>query len=143
MLKTLLKFSLVGLSGLGVNMAAYLAATGLGAGYVIAAVAAFLIAVTNNFIWNLRWTFQERAKDRSNGLKYITFIAISTANLGVNLLILHLLVESAGIDKTSAQLFAVAVVGLLNFMLNYAITFRETESEEGGTGYAAGYHSDL
>lgn len=143
MLKTLLKFSLVGLSGVGVNMSVYLSAVGLGAGYITAAIAAFLVAVTNNFVWNLHWTFQGRAKNRSNELKYITFLAVSVGSLGVNLLILHLLVESAGIDKMVAQLLALATTGLLNFILNYVITFRETGSEEALTGYATGYHANL
>jgi len=143
LLNMLLKFSLVGLSGFAINMAVYLTVLHLGTTYIIAAIPAFLIAVTNNFAWNLRWTFQGRAKDKSNELKYISFVAISTANLGVNLLILHLLVESGGIDKTLAQLFSIAVVSLLNFTLNYCVTFREPGSEEAPTEYETGYHSNL
>ena len=57
----LVRFALVGASGYVVNLAVFaLAVHALGFDYRVAAVLAFLVAVTNNFVWNRRWTFAAR-----------------------------------------------------------------------------------
>lgn len=133
--KMFAKFSLIGLSGVGVNMAVYVPLTAIGVNYMLAAVLSFMVAVTNNFIWNLRWTFKGRAVDKSLRRKYILFVICSIINLVVNLAILKVLVEQGGIHATVAQLIAIAATGVLNFALNYAITFndRRSKREEAAT----------
>lgn len=145
MLKAMLKFALVGLSGVGVNLAVYLSAISLGYPYLNAAATAFVIAVTSNFIGNAAWTFKDRAKNKSLPLKYLSFFTISTANLGVNLLLLRLLVETVGLDPKFSQLVAIAAVSGLNFLLNYYITFRETalQGKKEAASYETGYHPNL
>ena len=54
----LFKFGVVGGSGYLVNLAVFAAlAAGLGLHYAVAAVGAFCVAVTNNFLLNRYWTF--------------------------------------------------------------------------------------
>ncbi|QJW46767.1 GtrA family protein [bacterium BFN5] len=130
MLKMLSKFALVGLSGVGVNMAIYLFVITVQANYMVAAACSFGVAVTNNFIWNVLWTFKGRAVDRSVAIKYISFFVISTINLGVNLLILQFLVESLHVNQIMAQLGAITMASGLNFLLNYWITFGERQRNQ-------------
>ena len=125
MLKILLKFGFIGLTGVGINMVVFSAARFVGCHYILASLLAFLVAVTSNFFWNVRWTFKGRATGTSLRRKYILFVTISAINLGVNLLLLRLLVESWNMDQSLAQLISVAAVSVLNFTLNYIITFRE------------------
>ena len=134
MIKMLICFSLVGLSGVGVNMAVYMYLTGLSVHYLAAAVVSFVGAVTNNFIWNMVWTFKGRAKDKSVKRKYLSFFAISTVSLGINLLVLKVLVEYVLLSVVTAQLAAIMIVSSLNFCLNYLITFGEKPDKhtEGG-----------
>ena len=55
----LLKFSVVGLSGYVVNLAVYVSLLkGAGLHYLPAAVCSFVVAVTNNYLWNRLWTFR-------------------------------------------------------------------------------------
>ncbi|CQR72146.1 GtrA-like protein [Sporomusa ovata DSM 2662] len=143
--KMFAKFSVIGLSGVGVNMAVYVPLMAMGINYMTAAVVSFLAAVTNNFIWNLLWTFKGRALDKSLRRKYILFVACSIINLLVNLAILKVLVEQAGINATVAQLIAIAATGVLNFALNYAITFndRRGKREEAATTHETCNYSNL
>ena len=54
----LLKFGLVGGSGYLINLAVFaLLAGNLDVHHIVAAVGAFCVAVTNNFLWNRHWTF--------------------------------------------------------------------------------------
>ncbi len=55
----LLRFALVGASGYLVNLVVFAAAVhGAGFGYKLSATLAFLVAVSNNFLWNRHWTFR-------------------------------------------------------------------------------------
>ena len=126
LLKTFTKFTIVGLSGLVINMAVFLILLSIAYNYLAAAIIAFWAAVTNNFFWNMRYTFKDRARGKSAIWKYFWFLAISTANLGVSLLILHFLVESCKISHPAAQLVSVGATALLNYTFNYTITFRKT-----------------
>lgn len=144
-LKMFVKFSMIGLSGVGVNMAVYVPLMTMGVSYMTAAVISFLAAVTNNFVWNLLWTFKGRALDKSLKRKYITFVACSIVNLIANLMILRLLVENIGMNATFAQLIAIGATGALNFALNYAITFsdRRSKREEAATTHEACNYSNI
>src|SRR5260370_34412256 len=54
----LVRFGLVGGLGFVVNLAVYtLFVHGIGVEYRIASVAAWIVAVANNFVWNRHWTF--------------------------------------------------------------------------------------
>lgn len=146
MIRMLIKFALVGFSGVGVNMAVYMSLIALNANYLIAAGCSFIIAVSNNFFWNILWTFKDRAKDKSIRKKYLLFFIISTLNLGVNLLILQLLIEVIKIDETLAQLAAIGIVSGLNFTLNYLITFNDKldkQTKEVLAPYETSYNTNL
>ena len=124
-MKRFIKFSIVGLSGTLVNMAVYAVAVNSGLYYLIAAVISFLFAVTNNFYWNFRWTFKGQAAFRSRRNKYFRFLAVSLLNLGINLLLLRLFVETLAMDKTVAQMVSIGLVSILNFLMNSRFTFGE------------------
>jgi putative flippase GtrA len=118
----LLKFSVVGLSGYVVNLAVYvslLKAAGLH--YLPAAVCSFVVAVTNNYLWNRLWTFRS-----SRGHVYyqgMRFLVVSLAALGLNLAILRVLV-GLGTDKILAQAVAIVLVTPFSFSANKLWSFR-------------------
>jgi putative flippase GtrA len=118
----LLKFSVVGLSGYIVNLAVYvslLKAAGLH--YLPAAVCSFVVAVTNNYLWNRLWTFRS-----SRGHVYyqgMRFLVVSLAALGLNLAILRVLV-GLGTDKILAQAVAIVLVTPFSFSANKLWSFR-------------------
>lgn len=118
----LFKFGVVGVSGYVVNLTAFTLLSELaGVHYLVAAVAAFVVAVTNNFVWNRTWTF--RAADGHAGFQAARFLIVSVAALGINLGILALLVDAAGLFAVPAQALAVAVAMPCNFIGNKLWTF--------------------
>jgi putative flippase GtrA len=119
----LVRFGLVGGMGFVINLAVYaLCVHALGLDYHLAAVAAWLVAVINNFVLNRLWTFDARA-GRAH-FQALRFLTISLVALGFSLLLLMLLVESAGIAKIPAQALAVAASMPLNFLGNKLWSFR-------------------
>ncbi len=119
----LVRFGVVGLSGYAVNLAVYaFFARAVGTGYVLAATAAFLVAVSNNFLWNRRFTFRVQHGRRSH--QAARFLVISVLAFAVSLGVLTALVELAGTEKVLAQAIAV-VAGLpVNFLGQRLWSFR-------------------
>ena len=82
----------------------------------------FIIAATNNYIWNRLWTFE--SQNDSVAREYISFLIISVIGLGLNNLIIYLLHERMKLNFYLSKLIAIGIVTLWNFTLNYVITFR-------------------
>ena len=118
----LVKFCLVGATGYVVNLAVYtLLLEGAGFHYLPAAIGSFLVAVTNNYLWNRAWTFRhQRGHVVLQGAR---FLVVSTLALGANLLVLHLLVQ-AGLGEVVAQAIAIVLVTPVNFVGNKLWSFR-------------------
>jgi putative flippase GtrA len=120
----LLKFGLVGCGGYLINLVIFaLLARGFGVHYAAAAVAAFCVAVTNNFLWNRHWTFE--AGHGHPGFQAARFFAISIGALLINLAVLEALVSGAGVPDITAQAIAVAVAMPFNFLGNKLWTFAD------------------
>jgi putative flippase GtrA len=115
------KFCLVGTSGYVVNLGVFGALLGSVVDFRLAAVGAFLVAVSNNYTWNRLWTF----RDQRGHVAYqgARFLVVSTVVLGANILALSLLVL-LGIAELPAQAVAVVAVTPLNFLGNKLWSFR-------------------
>jgi len=123
----LVKFSVVGATGYVINLAAFSALVeGVGVHYRTAAVLAFCVAVTNNFLWNRHWTF--RATHSRAGFQAARFLVVSLFALGFNLVVLELLVSVAGMPKIPSQALAVLAATPLNFVGNKLWSFGKPTS---------------
>ena len=118
----LAKFCVVGASGYAVNLAVYaLLLNWANLHYSVAATGSFLVAVSNNYVWNRVWTFRhQRGHVAYQGLR---FLVVSVVVYGANLLLLTLFVE-AGAGKIVSQAIAVVLVTPLNFLGNKLWSFR-------------------
>jgi dolichol-phosphate mannosyltransferase len=118
----LFKFGVVGATGYVVNLAVFAVLVELGGVHHIpGAIGAFCVAVMNNFFWNRHWTF--RATHGHPGFQAARFFTVSLLALGVNLIVLSLLVDAAGVAELPSQAIAVAFAMPLNFIGNKLWTF--------------------
>lgn len=119
----LVKFGAVGGSGYVVNLIVFAGLTGPGGlHHIVAAICAFVVAVSNNFFWNRHWTFA--AGEGHAGFQAARFFAISVLGLAINLIVLELLIR-AGFGELPAQALAVAIAMPFNFVGNKLWTFAE------------------
>ena len=127
-----LKFCCVGLSGVALNLLVFNLLVHFGFHYLLAAVGAFFVAVTNNFLWNSLWTFKDRlaTKKVKDYKRYIKFVIISAICLAGNLLILAFLVEKLHFVQWQAQIIAVGCMSVLNFLLQNLITFEAKNNDK-------------
>jgi putative flippase GtrA len=116
------KFGTVGVSNTLLTFLVYtLLLKVFGVWYLAASAIGFLVGAINGFLWNRRWTFKEHVGDL---LTPVRWGIVQGCGLGLNLLLLFLLVHSAGVDKLLSQALATGVVTVLTFLANRAWTFR-------------------
>jgi dolichol-phosphate mannosyltransferase len=118
----LAKFCAVGASGYVVNLSVFaICFELLGLHHLVAATAAFAVAVMNNFWWNRHWTFSARAGRTS--FQAARFFAVSVAAFLLAAAVLELLVAVAGVPELAAQATSLIVATPLNFVGNKMWSF--------------------
>ena len=118
----LLKFGLVGGVGYLINLVVFAVLAGvLDVHHVVAAIGAFCVAVTNNFVLNRYWTFEPGQGPAH--FQAARFFAVSLASLALNIAVLELLISNHWTGELVAQAIAVAVAMPFNFLGNKLWTF--------------------
>jgi dolichol-phosphate mannosyltransferase len=122
-----IKFCLVGLSGVGVNMGLlWLLTEYAGLVYMISAAIAVETSIITNFLLNNFFTFRGRSEPGTRPFfqRLLKFNMISLAGLGINLGLLSLFTEVFGIYYLVSNIIAIAIVTLWNYLLNTWWTWR-------------------
>jgi putative flippase GtrA len=119
----LFKFSAVGAAGYAVNLSVFSALVlAAGVDHRLAAICSFLVAVTNNYVWNRIWTFRgDRGHLAYQGMR---FFVVAVLALAANLIVLELLIV-LGLGKIVSQAIAIVLVTPINFIGNKLWTFRK------------------
>lgn len=129
-----LRFGLVGLSGVFVDMAVlYLLSdpSTLALPLTRSKIIAGEIAIFNNFLWNDAWTFADvsmRQQEWHQRLKrFVKFNIICLAGLVLNVLVLNLVFNFLIPNRYIANLIAIAVATIWNFWVNLKLSWRVTD----------------
>jgi putative flippase GtrA len=118
-----LKFCIVGSSGMIIDFGTtWLLKEKVRINKYIANSTGFIFAATSNYILDRFWTFH--SENNKVATEYLSFILISVAGLGINNLVLYLLTDKLRLNFYLSKLFAIGVVTIWNFCMNYLVTFR-------------------
>ena len=122
LLRRWLKFSMVGATGIAVQLLALgLLLKFSTLHYLLATALAVETSVLHNFVWHKRWTWADRQVDSKALLKFnFTNGALS---LFGNLLLMWLLVGSVGLDARLANLLTISICAIANFLLSDRFVF--------------------
>jgi putative flippase GtrA len=122
LVKQFVKFGVVGVSNTLISFLVYaLLWKVFGVWYVAASGIGFAVGAVNGFLWNRAWTFRGHVGD---ALTPVRWFVVQSAGLLVNLGLVYLLVDGAGLGKLVGQALTTAIVTLLTFFANRAWTFR-------------------
>lgn len=117
-----LKFCVVGFSGMVVDFGVtWLCKEKFGWNKYISNSIGFVLAATNNYLWNRLWTFH--STNTNIPVEYGKFFLISVIGLIINNLTIYILHGKLKLNFYLAKLFAIGVVTLWNFTMNYFFTF--------------------
>ena len=133
------RFGVVGGSGIFVNQAVLYA----GMEWLFTSIAkdarlsyalplAIAIATTYNFFWNRLWTWRERRAVESMGVaaQYTKYVVATLIGSTLQYFLTRYLASEGGfaLHYGVANLIAIGVASLVNFVINDRVTFRRVES---------------
>jgi putative flippase GtrA len=138
------KFAIVGLSGLFIDVLLLnILERYFGFSVPLAVAIAFVVAATNNFVWNRLWVYPE-SRTQPKRKQLPTFLAVNAAGLVINEIIFLLFQASItslmllipislvvkhhqGIGLNVTKAIAAAVVMVWNFVVNRMVTFKDVK----------------
>ena len=125
-----LRFNAVGLIGIGVQVAALFVLTRfLEVNYLLATFLAVEAAVLHNFAWHERWTWRERRGSSAMPVRLLRFhMANGLVSIIGNLVFMRLFVGAFGMMPVPANLGAIAICSVLNFLLSHLWVYGCTSS---------------
>ena len=107
-----MKFNAIGMLGALVQLGILALLTHSGVHYLIATAIAVETAVLHNYFWHVRWTWKGRG-----GSLWRFHAANGAVSLLSNLLLMRLFAEWLGIPVVAANVLAIGVTSLVNFLL--------------------------
>ena len=126
-----LKFNAVGGVGILVQLGALaLFKSGLKWPLDHATAAAVEIAVLHNFFWHERWTWGDRRGRGQDSLARLVRFNLTTGLLSIlaNVFFTRLLVGNFRVPYLAANLMAIAITSIGNFLVSEYVVFRPRES---------------
>ena len=112
-----LKFNAVGVLGAGVQLAALWLMTRAGWHYLAATALAVELAVLHNYAWHVHWTWADRPERRSLRSVWRFHLANGLVSIVSNLLLMRLFTGWLGIPAIPANLAAITLTSVVNFLL--------------------------
>ena len=122
----ILRFAVVGCSGIVVNMAVLWLLTSVAGIPDLASLAiAIELSILNNFFWNDRWTFGcgEEHRTRKVWYRLALFQLVSMGGALINWVLYYLLTRLGGVEFLLANLVSILVAFAWNYLVNRNVTW--------------------
>jgi dolichol-phosphate mannosyltransferase len=126
-LTKILRFAVVGCSGIIVNMGLlWLLTEAAGIYYLVSSIIAIEASILNNFLWNDRWTFGGDTGHQAKPLAYriALFHGVSLVGAAINWLVLFALTEFGGIYYLLSNMAGILAGFIWNYLVNRHLTWR-------------------
>lgn len=132
-LRRFIRFGLVGLSGVGVNMGTFWLFTRIGhVKDLVALIIAYIAATLSNFILNDIWTFRDKRVTgvRATSMRAVKFALVSGVAVGLYYAVYTPLTRVAGVYDLLALAIAIGVGLVWNFTANVLWTWKKAGGAE-------------
>ena len=120
----ILKFAIVGASGVAVNLALLWLLTDVaGLFYIASAVISIEVSILTNFLLNEHWTFRDKRGSGRMLSRGIKFNGVSFVAMALNIAVLFALTQYTGLYYMLSELIGIGAGFLVNFFLNLKWTW--------------------
>ena len=125
-LKDFIKYSLVGFSGVIVNLGLYTFLTRIyNFSELIAPIISIETALISNFILNNFWTFERRSTQSRIRVKFLKFHLVSGLAAVINYVVFLSLFVTFGVHDIFANLIGIVFAAIANYLINSNWTWKE------------------
>jgi dolichol-phosphate mannosyltransferase len=125
----IVKFSLVGVIGMGVQLAVLGGLSSLGTYYLVATICGVETAVLHNFYWHRRFTWQDRG-ERNLGSRLFRFhVSNAAISLLGNVGLMRVLVGKLRMNLILGNMLAVLSCAVFNYLISDICVFTQPTPE--------------
>jgi len=118
-----IKFGIVGCLNTGLNWFIFYLLNSIGVYYIISTIIAYSISVVHSYIWNSKWVFESKSKDkRKSSFK---FIVLNFIGLLINSILMYVSVDIFKFEKMIGLIITTIIVMIMNYVVNKLWTFVE------------------
>lgn len=115
-LKHISRFGAVGVLNTIVDFLAFTICNGLiGINYILSQVVGYSFGVTNSFILNKKWTFDDRNSNKKTYRELVQFIAVNLVSLGITLIAMNFLVKNLRFNIYLSKVIVIFIAQITNF----------------------------
>lgn len=115
LVRQFLRYGAAGALAFGIDLATlYLLLEYARLHYLLAAALAYALGIACNYLLAIRWVFDFRRLPQWQG-EFALYVLVGVVGLGLNLMVIGLLVDQAGLPVLAAKLAAGAAIMLFNF----------------------------
>ena len=119
----IIKFVIVGCLNTALNWYLFYLLNSIGVYYIISTIIAYSISVVHSYIWNSKWVFESKSKDkRKSSFK---FIVLNLIGLLINSILMYVSVEIFSLEKMIGLIITTVIVMIINYVGNKLWTFSE------------------
>lgn len=117
-----IKFCIIGASGMIIDFGAtWLLKEKAKVNKYVASSVGFVLASTSNYIWNRLWTFA--SANENIVVEYLSFFVVAIIGLILTNIILYLVHDKCKKNFYLSKLFAIVVVTVAKFFMNFFFVF--------------------
>ena len=127
--KRVLRFTIVGCSGVAVNMVILTTLIFAGIPDLASLAIAIELSILNNFVWNDRWTFGEEFHSRKFLNRLGLFQLVSIGGGIINWLLYLFFTRIWGIEFILANLVSIFIVFVWNYLTNKNVTWKKWQPD--------------
>lgn len=110
-----LRFVVVGAGNTALSWCVYAVLEHVGVHYLLASGLAFVLGALNSYVLNRRWTFRSRGR---RGPEAVRFGVIQCVGLGIDVALLYVLTQDAGVHHLIAQALVFPMASAVTFGLS-------------------------
>jgi 4-amino-4-deoxy-L-arabinose transferase-like glycosyltransferase/putative flippase GtrA len=134
-LAALIKFLIVGITGIAVNEVVYVGLVDrLAIWFVIAAIVSTEVSTTWNFLGNELWAFSGRRFRGHISIRYLAYAAMNNAFLLLRVPMLFVLTDIVHFGQAGSNLIALGALFVLRFAVSDGLVWRKKSAGEYSTG---------
>lgn len=93
--------------------------------YLVSSFFAYAAGISNSYILNRKWTFQNRNKMAA--LQLVKFVIIYLISLGINLAVMYQCVNRFSINENISQVIAIGFSTIVNYVGSKTLVFKEAD----------------
>ena len=122
--KHISRFSIVGIANTFIDFLIFTIFNELvGVEYMASQVLGYSFGVANSFIFNKKWTFQDRKANKKILYELLQFMIINLISLIITVIVMNLLVKSFNINVYVAKIIVTLIAQITNFLAYKLLVF--------------------